>query len=97
MTPSLVTILGFFVAAPALMFGLFVVDDAIVRHVCQRERRRYSLLWMFDSYWLGRVFALSWYKDAKDAGRFSARFCIFILWVLLIVFLGLIGMKVIEI
>jgi hypothetical protein len=51
-----------------LIVAMLATDDCIVRHVCLREGRKYSLLWLISSYWHWRIFKLSWFKEAKEAG-----------------------------
>jgi hypothetical protein len=59
--------------ATALVGGLLFVDDRIIRDVCRREGRPYSISWLFSWYWQGRISKLSWFGQAKEAGYFGDR------------------------
>jgi hypothetical protein len=64
----------------ALILAMLAVDDRIIRHVCRRESRRYSVLWLFSPYWLLRVFKMSWFAEARRAGFLPARASLFAAW-----------------
>ena len=51
-----------------LVVSSLLVNDQIIRHVCTKEGKRYSLFWLFDMYWHWRIFKLGWFAQARDAG-----------------------------
>src|SRR5262245_61032981 len=59
--------------ATVLVGGLLFVDDRIIRHVCRREGRQYSIFWLYSWYWQGRISKLRWFGEAKEAGYFGDR------------------------
>lgn len=67
--------------ATAILFGIgtalialqLFIDNHIVRDVCQREKRKYSLFWLYSPYWQGRIFGLSWLEEARKAGLYAPR------------------------
>jgi hypothetical protein len=68
-----------------LIGGGMVTDDCIVRYVCKREGRKYSVLWLFSSYWRWRTFKLGWFRDAREAGYFMPLAALYAAWVCVVV------------
>ena len=66
--------------ATALIGGLLFVDDRIIRHVCRREGRQYSIFWLFSWYWHWRIFKQSWFREAAEAGYLSHRVTLIVAW-----------------
>ena len=66
--------------ATAIIIAGLATDDLIVRDVCRREGRTYSILWPLSCHWHWRIFRLSWFKEAKEAGYFKQRTTLFIAW-----------------
>jgi hypothetical protein len=79
--PSEVFIVVIWPISMALIFGLLWVNDGIVRHICRREGKRYSIFWMFGSYWHFRSFSFNWFKEAKEAGYLSRLVVMSALWI----------------
>jgi hypothetical protein len=73
--------------ATALILGLLFVDDRIIRHICRREGRQYSILWLFSWYWHWRIFKLSWFSEAKETGYLGHRVTLFVAWTCVVVFM----------
>jgi hypothetical protein len=67
-----------------LMIALIVIDDRIVRHICAREGRTYSVFWLFSFSWHWRLFGFGGFEEAKEAGYLKPRLILFALWVGLI-------------
>jgi hypothetical protein len=63
-----------------LILALLAVDDRIIRYVCSRENRKYSIRWIFSPYWLWRVFKMSWFAEAQRAGFLAARVTLLAAW-----------------
>src|SRR5215813_7484449 len=55
-----------------MIIVLLIVNDRIIRHICRREGKRYSYLWLFGSYWHRRIVKLGWFAEARDAGYLPA-------------------------
>ena len=68
-----------------LMVPMIVVNNQIIRHVCGREGRKYSILWLYDSYWLWRTFKPSWFAEAKDAGYLVPYAILLVAWIAYVV------------
>jgi hypothetical protein len=77
-----------------MLFGLgtaiiavqLFIDNLIVRDVCRRENRKFSPLWLYNPYWQGRMFSLSWFEEARKTGLFvhrAAAFAAFIIYLLM--------------
>jgi hypothetical protein len=52
----------------ALTMAYWFVGDRIVRHVCQREDKRYSILWPLNPRWHFEMSELGWIGEAQAAG-----------------------------
>ena len=50
-----------------LIAAMLVTDDLIIRDVCRRQGKKYSILWPLSSYRHWRIFKLSWFGKAKEA------------------------------
>lgn len=70
-----------------LMIAMILIDDRIVRHICRREGRTYSVFWLFNFSWHWRLFGLGGFEEAKEAGYLKPRLILLVLWVCLIVVL----------
>jgi hypothetical protein len=62
-----------FAFGTALVLVQVILDDAIIRHVCRREGRSYSLLWLFSPYWQSRIFQWEWWQEARASGLYRLR------------------------
>jgi hypothetical protein len=67
-----------FVVGGTLVLALVILDDLIIRDVCRREGKRYSLLWPYSPYWQLRIFNLAWFEEARKAGLHRLRIFIFL-------------------
>jgi hypothetical protein len=83
--PIEILILILWPVATALIVGLLIVEDRIVRHVCRKEGIPYSILWLGSSYWHWRIFKLSWFAEAREAGYFRDRLILYVAWICAIV------------
>jgi hypothetical protein len=63
-----------------MIIAILAIEDRIVRHVCLKEGRRYSVFWLFSQHWHWRIFRLSWFKEARDAGYFRQRLILYVAW-----------------
>jgi hypothetical protein len=68
----------------AFILGLLWVNDHIIRHVCRREGKHYSIFWIFDMHWRHRSFRLSWFKEAKEAGYIGSLMVLTALWIMIV-------------
>jgi hypothetical protein len=68
-----------------LIAGMLLVNDRIIRHICRREGRKYSILWFCGSYWHWRAFNLSWFKEAKEAGYFNQLVTLYVAWFVFVI------------
>ena len=80
-TPFEAKIFVFSIVGLVLMVPIIVVNDLIIRNVCRREGRTYSILWIYDSRWLWRTFKPSWFAEAKDAGYLVPYSVLFVAWI----------------
>jgi hypothetical protein len=55
-------------AFAVLMVVKCVIDNRVVRNICLRERRPYSISWPLSWYWQGRTCKLDWFAEAREAG-----------------------------
>jgi hypothetical protein len=69
--------IALFALGTALVLVQVILDDAILRHVCHREGRSYSPLWLFSPYWQSRIFRWEWWQEARAAGLYPLRMAIF--------------------
>ena len=66
-----------FAFGTALVLVQLILDDAIIRNVCRREGRGYSLLWLVSPYWQSRIFRREWWQEARAAGLYRTRMGVF--------------------
>ena len=52
----------------ALTAAYWYVGDRIVRHVCEREGKSYSILWALNPRWHFEMSELGWFGEAQAAG-----------------------------
>jgi hypothetical protein len=49
------------------------IDDCIIRHVSQREVKRYTLFWLYSPHWQWRIFQGMWWHEARRVGLYGTR------------------------
>jgi hypothetical protein len=84
-------IITLFALGTALVLVQVTLDDAIIRHVCRREGKSYSLLWPFSPYWQSRILGWEWWQEARAAGLYRLRMGVFS------AFLGCIGVTFLSV
>jgi hypothetical protein len=71
----------------ALTIAYWFVGDRIVRHVCAREDKSYSILWPINPRWHFEMSQLGWFGEAQAAGYGKALIVIYAGFALLFVVL----------
>lgn len=56
-----------------LAVTLLLIDDRIIRDICRREGKPYSIYWLNDPSRHRRVFQSAWWHEAQDAGLYGLR------------------------
>lgn len=67
-----------------LMIAIIVIDDRIVRHICAREGKTYSVFWFWNMSWHWRLFGFDGLEEAKAAGYLKAKLILLAMWLCLI-------------
>jgi hypothetical protein len=67
-----------------LMIAMVAIDDRIVRHICAKEGKTYSVLWLWNMSWHWRLFGFDGLEEAKAAGYLKTKLVLLAMWLCLI-------------
>jgi hypothetical protein len=73
--------------ATVFIVASLVLNDVIIRDVCRREGRNYSIFWLLGTYWHWRIFKPGWWREAEAAGYLRAYVTVCITGAIIFIFI----------